>query len=94
MLQEKYEFPVLSSQLLGEGKVIKCRETDEEFSPFALSLQKKQIVTVSMYIIKCLIKSDYFLKNEKFEMPNFDKLLLEKPNRYILDKFVSKCILL
>ena len=54
MLQEKYEFPVLSSQLLGEGKVIKCRETDEEFSPFALSLQKKQIVTVSMYSIKCL----------------------------------------
>lgn len=48
--QEKYEFPVLSSQLVTSGVVMKCKETDEEFTPFALTLQKKRIVTVSILV--------------------------------------------
>uniref|UniRef100_K1R3P2 F-box only protein 18 n=1 Tax=Magallana gigas TaxID=29159 RepID=K1R3P2_MAGGI len=49
---EKYEFPMLSSQLVTSGVVMKCKETDEEFTPFALTLQKKRIVTVHNEIMK------------------------------------------
>lgn len=41
---------MLSSQLVTSGVVMKCKETDEEFTPFALTLQKKRIVTVSILV--------------------------------------------
>lgn len=41
---------MLSSQLVTSGVVMKCKETDEEFTPFALTLQKKRIVTVSIHV--------------------------------------------
>lgn len=66
---EKYEFPVLSSQLVTSGVVMKCKETDEEFTPFALTLQKKRIVTSDGVVIeggvygpKILVENSHYFR--------------------------------
>lgn len=40
---ERFEHPVCSKQLQQQGVTMKCRETDKEFKPYALSIQKEPI---------------------------------------------------
>ncbi|KAL3851875.1 hypothetical protein ACJMK2_015575 [Sinanodonta woodiana] len=41
---ERFDFPVLSKKLEKDGTIFKCRETDANFKPTALTLQRKEII--------------------------------------------------
>ncbi|KAK3581277.1 hypothetical protein CHS0354_033010 [Potamilus streckersoni] len=41
---ERFDFPVLSKKLEKDGVIFKCRETDANFKPTALTLQRKEII--------------------------------------------------
>ncbi|XP_061172285.1 F-box DNA helicase 1-like [Saccostrea echinata] len=73
---ERYEFPVLSSHLANSGVVMKCKETDEEFSPFALTLQKKTIVTSDGEVLEGGLYGPKILKEESHQFSE----LLGDPN--------------
>ena len=46
ILQECFKYPVLSDDLKKAGKLFKCKETDAEFEPKKLTLQKLDVKLV------------------------------------------------